>query len=244
MKRGLILLILVILASTVSAQTIHYIDLNEPTTLSVEPKHDIRFTFKGEEYSLKITELLQYSVAMELSTKLNELLVHEGESLEVNLDEFGSADLRIHVDTLVPRRRATITLERIGSPEPVPVVESPPPLPVVVETPVEEVPVEEEPVIEETAPVVEAPIEEKRDYSKILIIAGAFILVIGAIWGTMYVMLLPYAKAGVSPRLLSFVEDAIKAEMPMNEMRSKLIDAGWTESEILQATRHVESKNL
>ena len=243
MKRGVIILILALLSTMVSAQTIHYLDLSQPATLSVEPKHDLRFTFKGEEYSLKVTDILQYSVVMELSTKLNELLIHEGETLEVNLDEFGPSDLSIHVDTLVPGRRAMITIQLIGSPEPVPIVQAPPPTPVVVEAPVEEKPAEQPAPVTEEVPVVEQPAQQ-TDYTRLFMILGAIVLVIGAIWGSMYVMLLPYAKAGVSPKLVSFVDKAMRSQMPTDEMRSKLKEAGWTESEILLATKHVQAKNI
>jgi hypothetical protein len=54
-------------------------------------------------------------------------------------------------------------------------------------------------------------------------------LIIGAFLG---VMMSRYAKAGVSPKLIKYVNNALEVEMSIPDIREEMQKSGWTDEEI------------
>ncbi|MFQ5475162.1 MAG: hypothetical protein ACE5DM_04965 [Candidatus Nanoarchaeia archaeon] len=238
LKRGILAAVFFCMASFVfAAPTI--ISLTEPNSQRVQIGDEIIFNIDGIEYQLDVTEMYTYSVGFTISGKLNEFLLHEDDYVEVNLDDFGQNDLKITAQAIIPRQKATILIERMH--KPVAVREAPPWRPPNVPEPK----LEPEPkkTVEEVIPIEEpAPVEEKpgQNYTTLLygiLTALAALIIISLL---AYYQLARYAVAGVPPKLTKFVSNAIRQNVPEDEIYSEMSRAGWTDEEISLAMRFVK----
>ncbi|MBU0461483.1 MAG: hypothetical protein KJ574_02750 [Nanoarchaeota archaeon] len=250
-KRGLlIVLMLAVLATVVLGGTLTVLNLTEPQVIYVEQRDTLKFDFSGQEYDILITNFYTYSVEFEITGKLNYFILHEGESVDINLDDFGDNDLKITAQTLVPAKKATLRIERINTQ--VPIIDSLPFRPVMrpvaeeenvsnettapVVTPTPEIPPAEEP---ELVPVEEQPAVDytKWIYSILIIVVVAFLLMFAV-----YLKISSYAVAGVPPKLIKYVKNAIALEMPPEEIRDNMKESGWNDDEVDLAFKNVMGK--
>ena len=247
-KRGLLIAVFLILSMiAVSALSVRYLSLSEPIVLYAEKGDVFQLDFAGDNYAIEITNFYTYSVEFQVSGKMNYFLLHEDESLTFNLDDFGENDLKITAQTIVPKKKATLKIEKINTQ--VPIIDAPPFKPVertfdTVENETEEsgtAVTEEEEEPEEEEPAV-VPIMEHmpRDYSKIiygvLIILGLAVI-IGII---VYLKLASYAVVGVPPKLINYVKKAFALQTPIVDIQQNMRESGWDDNEIDLAIKHVQ----